>query len=325
MFDSHRLRPWRAITLAGWLGLSGCASTPSVAPLFSAETGNSPGSGLAFAPQSDQLAAAGTDGRVHLWRLPDGYSTAVWKAHEGSVTGLTFLRDGRLLTTGYNDATLALWSRDGNLLERRAFDSPATALTLAQAQNLFWTGHADGSVRQWRLDTLVPEYVWQRHRSDVRAVAYDAATARIASSGYDGQVYLGRAGEPARALPAPPSDARDLVFLENGRVLVGGGWFKLFRWDIGADRLTVLPTDHHGIIASLALAGDGRTLASISRQTDSAVRLIDASTGATLKYFATHELCGTHVRLSPNGRYLASSADDASVYLFAVDDEPQSR
>lgn len=319
MFDLNRPRAWRALTLAGALWLTGCATTPpAVTPSFSADTGDSPGSVLAFNAKINVLAAGAADGRVHLLRVPDGQRIDVWQTHQGEVTGLAFLRDGRLLSVGY-DGTLALWSADGKLVTRADAASPATDLVLIEDDNSFWTGHGDGSVRQWRLDTLAPRQTLARHRSEVRAVAYDRKTGRIASSGYDGKVYIGRSHENARALPAPPTDARDLVFMENGRVLIGGGWFKLFRWDVETEHLVVLPTDHYGIITQLDLHNDGRTLASISRQTDSAVRLLDPRTGATLKYFSTHDLCGAAVRLSPDGRYLASSSDDAEVRVFALD------
>jgi len=35
-----------------------------------------------------------------------------------------------------------------------------------------------------------------------------------------------------------------------------------------------------------------------------------------LKRFQPHELCGSFVRLSSDGRYLASTSDDASVYIW---------
>ncbi|MBI3574998.1 MAG: hypothetical protein HY083_05030, partial [Gammaproteobacteria bacterium] len=142
------------------------------------------------------------------------------------------------------------------------------------------------------------------------------ATGRIASSGADGQVFVWRAREPPRALAAPPTDARDLVFLPDGGHLLGGGWFKLFRWEVASGALKVLPTEHGGIVASLHLGADGRTLASISRQLDSAVYFLDPETGATVRRFQRHELCGEQVRLSADGRYLATTADDGSVRIW---------
>ena len=60
---------------------------------------------------------------------------------------------------------------------------------------------------------------------------------------------------------------------------MGSGWFNLFRWRLADASLTVLPTAHRGIVKSISFDRDGRQLASIGRQTDSAVYLLDAQTG----------------------------------------------
>jgi WD40 repeat protein len=39
------------------------------------------------------LASGGWEGRVNLWHLPDGKTGASWKAHEGSVNGLAFMKN----------------------------------------------------------------------------------------------------------------------------------------------------------------------------------------------------------------------------------------
>ena len=114
------------------------------------------------------------------------------------------------------------------------------------------------------------------HRGEVRAVAYHAATRQLASSGTDGRVFYWREREEPRALPSPPTDAQDLAFAPDGAILMGSGWFNLFRWRLDDGGLQVLPTAHHGIVKSISFSRDGRTLASIGRQTDSAVYLLDA-------------------------------------------------
>jgi WD40 repeat protein len=150
----------------------------------------------------------------------------------------------------------------------------------------------------------------------VRAVAYHPATRRVASSGTDGRVFHWVLDEKPRSLPSPPTDAQDLAFSPDGKWLMGSGWFKLFRWRINDETLEILPTAHRGIVKSISFDRDGRHLASIGRQTDSAVYLLDARTGSVITRFQPHQLCGTFVRLSPDGRYLASTSDDANVHLW---------
>lgn len=117
------------------------------------------------------------------------------------------------------------------------------------------------------------------------------------------------------SLPLPPTVARTLVFSADGGELYGAGWFKLFRWEIAARRLTVLPTEHRGVINALFLQPNG-SLASISRQTDSAVLSIDPGNGKTLKRMQAHQLCGADIAASRDGRFLATTSDDASVRIW---------
>jgi WD40 repeat protein len=113
-------------------------------------------------------------------------------------------------------------------------------------------------------------------------------------------------------------DAWSLVFSPDGERLYGGTWFRLLRWELGDGALTSLPTAHRGIIRSLQFTGGGETLASISRQTDSAVYFIDPESGAVTRRFQKHDLCGAAVAVSPQGRYLATTSDDASVRIWVL-------
>jgi len=302
--------------LTGMLGLSSCASPPRFPANVILRDAHNNGYTLAFDSRSETLASGGSEGRIRLWHLPDGMELSGWKAHTDSLQGLVFLdHDRELLSTAY-DGTLARWTRDGTLLKRVKTPAPVTSMAANEAADLIVTGHSDGHVRLWRLADLSLMHDLHPHHGKVRAVAYHAATNQFASSGTDGRVYYWRAREEPRPLPSPPTDAQDLAFAPDGTILMGSGWFNLFRWQLDNGALRVLPTPHHGIVKSISFSRDGRTLASIGRQTDSAVYLLDARTGIVLKRFQPHELCGSFVRLSPDGRYLASTSDDASVFIW---------
>jgi WD40 repeat protein len=271
---------------------------------------------LAFDSRAETLASGGSEGRIRLWRLQDGMRLSGWQAHTDSLQGLVFLaNDSELLSAGY-EGSLARWTRDGTLLRRLNTPAPVTSMGADETANLVVTGHSDGHVRLWQLADLSLLQDLHPHRGAVRAVAYDSDTRQLASSGSDGRVFCWRGREEPHPLPSPPTDAQDLAFAPDGTVLMGSGWFNLFRWRLDNGSLQVLPTAHHGVVKSISFGPDGRTLASIGRLTDSSVYLLDVQTGAVLKRFQAHELCGTFVRLSPDGRYLASTSDDANVHIW---------
>lgn len=296
------------------------AFKPAQAPDVVIPNANVGGSIVAFNAASTELASGGWDGAVQLWKLPDGKPLLHWRAHSGTVNGIVFLDHDRRIFTGGYDGEFAEWDAQGRLLRRVPADSPITAMTADEQDNIVVTGHADGAVRVWRLDTLQRLFVYKVHDGEVRAVAYLHGQHRIASSGTDTRVFLWRSPDAAPAvLPNAPTDSRALQFSPDGQWLIGSGWFRLFRWNVRTTELTSLPTEHNGIIKSIQYSPDGRYLASISRQTDSSIYFLDPMTGQVLRRFQRHDLCGGWIALSPDQHYIATTSDDASVRIWRLD------
>lgn len=274
------------------------------------------GSALAIDPESRLLASGGLDGTLRLTRLADGAPVAKWRGHGSSVTGVHFFRDGRRLLTGGYDGMIDEWNLDGLL--RREWDtgSPINHLVANEKAGLVLTGHEDGSVQLWNLTTSALIKRWPVFPGGVNAVALDGTGRRVAATGPDGVIASWLIdGQPRRFEPSENS-SNTLVFAPDGKSLYGAGWYRLYRWNLNSGKLQMIPTEHGGRINRIAFMPDGRSLATISRQFDSAVIILDAATGKTQRRFQKHELCGSVVTVSPDGHYLASTSDDASVRIW---------
>jgi WD40 repeat protein len=231
------------------------------------------------------------------------------------VNGIVFLNDDReLITAGY-DGRIARWSVDGSLLQSVDTGVPITHMVAHTSSDRMLTGHNDGTVKVWRLKDIAVIETRRLHTRAVRAVAIGGSE-QYASSGVDGAVYLWRERAAEQRLADPPMDAWTLAFSPNGRWLMGGSWFRLFRWKLNDTSVSVVPTRHRGIIRSIAYLPGSNLLASISRQTDSAVYLLDPESGAVVRRLQQHDLCGASIALSPDGHYLATTSDDASVRIW---------
>ena len=295
--------------------LAGCAPQPAHRADVIIPFAHTGGSALAMAPDSRTLASGGWSGHLRLWALDGGREIRGWRAHTDSVNAIHFLDGARLLTAGY-DGRIRIWDRAGRLLEEAATTS-ITAATVDEGVERLLTGHVDGTLRLWALDGLEELAAYGPHKGSVRSVAVDRDGRLAATSATDTRVALTdlETGS-SRYVEDPPSDARTLAFSPDGGYLLGGGWFDLFRWPLPEGRLEVLDTEHRGIINQVRFMPDGKRIASISRQTDSAVLLIDPLTGATTQRLQPHELCGVAVAVSPDGRFLATTSDDASVRIW---------
>jgi len=301
------------------LMLTACAGRPvAVAPDVVHARAHNGGSTVSFSQGGELLASGGWEGRVFIWRLPGGEPLYRWQAHQDSVNGVIFTdNDTHVVTAGY-DGWLAKWSLGGVARQRVMTPAPITCMAAGNRDDRLITGHDDGSVRIWRLHDLSLLEERKLHRGKVKAVALETTGGRYASSGTDGAVYVWTDDSEATPLDRPPTDAWALAFSPDGRWLYGGGWFRLFRWNPSGGEFVSLPTEHHGIIKSIQFVADGGELATISRQTDSAVLFLDPVTGAVTRRFQQHELCGASIAVSPRGRYLATTSDDASVRIWVL-------
>jgi len=306
-----------ALLLAVFCMLQGCASQHvTEQPAVIHEDAHSGGSLVAFNLSGDLMVSGGWEGGVKLWRMSDGALHKSWRAHDGSVNGAVFSADGeRIITAGY-DGTLAEWTIDGVLVRRITTPEHVMHMMADYRQDRLLTGHADGSVRLWEARSLALLETRQLHQGAVKAVAINPAARRYASSSTDGTVVTWDEGGPDRPLEEPPADAWTLAFSPDGQSLYGGTWFKLLRWDIANRSLTVLSTEHHGIIKSLQFINQGRELATISRQTDSSIYFLDPLTGAVNSRYRKHDLCGAAIAVSPQNRFMATTSDDASVRIW---------
>lgn len=321
---NHPLLFWsvgrRALAVLWVLLLTACSARYLVEqPDVIHSQAHSGGSIVGFSQSGDLLASGGWEGEVHVWKLPGGEAFSHWRAHQDSVNGLAFTRNDRSVVTAGYDGLLAEWTLGGEPVRRIDTPAPVTHMVARVENDRLITGHSDGSVRVWRLEdfSLLKEYAL--HRGAVKAVAIDALSMRYASSGADGKVFVWPENGPPVPLESPPMDAWTLVFSPDGRQLYGGSWFRLYRWDLGDTTLVTLPTKHHGIIKSIQFTHDGNELASISRQTDSSVYFLDPVTGDVTRRFQQHELCGAAITVSPRGRYLATTSDDASVRIWTLE------
>jgi WD40 repeat protein len=302
--------------------LAACVSLqPGETPLVIKDKAHSGGSVVAFSQSGELVASGGWEGTVRLWQLPVGREIRHWPAHSDSVNGIAFLdADRQIITAGY-DGLLARRAVDGGLLQQIVTPSAITHMVADSVTDRLVTGHKDGSVRLWKAAdfTLLKEQ--RLHKGAIKAVAIAPGATQYASSSTDGTVVLWAEDGSVRELDAPPADAWTLAFSPDGQMLSGGTWFRLYRWDLDNGALTTIATEHHGIIKSIEYIDNGNELASISRQTDSAVYFLDPETGEVKRRFQRHDLCGGDISVSPDGRYLATTSDDSSVRFWLLDSD----
>lgn len=87
-------------------------------------------------------------------------------------------------------------------------------------------------------------------------------------------------------------------------------------FDIRISRAMALWSGNFVCVITLSHDTYNEYLVCVSRQTDSAINFLDPQTGATLRRFQKHDLCGSDIHISGDCRYLATTSDDASVRIW---------
>lgn len=316
----HPAAPWTVLTLA--LLATGCSvwQLGDEAPRYVDGSTHRGVDALAFDADSKTLASGGWDGKVALWTLGGEKPDQVWQAHEGAAQGLSF--EGEELVSGGQDGRLVVWSRAGEA--RHAVDTGSAITHVKILGGRVVTGHYDGSVGIWTLPMLENELRVDLHGDEVvAALTVDPRSGRIATSGYDGRIFLIERDGRYQELERPPMDAVSLSFEPGGTVLHGGGWVRLYRWDLSKGSFETIITPHWGAIAGLQYLPGENVLASISRINDSSVFFLDPVTGESVRHFQRQSVCGSAIRVSPNERYLATTGDDGLVRIWDLAAPPE--
>jgi len=295
--------------------LAGCGLGPVQNPLLKLEQAHPFGAmRVSFDATGERLASAGFDGDIAVWTVPGGEPLFRAHGHDRPVRGLAWA-DG-YLASGGEDGVVSLWSlEDARPVAVQGGLQPVTSMAWQASAAKLVTGHRDGSVRTWSVPSLQP----------VDALDLGARILSIASHPHEGLLAVSTAArhvwllgpklELRRELVRPARNALELRFSPDGGTLAAGAWYQTLFWDLKTGTLRT-GAGHYGAVISIDYSPDGRQLASIGRWTDAGIRVTRVDDGVVSRQLAGHELCGYAVRISPDGRTLASGSEDGSVRFY---------
>lgn len=270
---------------------------------------------LAYTSDGRQFISGGFRGELRVWDATTLHPLGEYRGHRRAVRAILPLASGDFVSGG-DDGRLILWQ--DRHIERHVQGGKVTALALFQGQVV--SGQRDGHLRVWSADTLQPVREIQLS-DDVVALTTHGTQLAV---GLDHAILLLDADFKTRRMIRTPYTPHDLQFSPDGRILAAGTWFRLLEWDVASGEAHIIPTEHNGLLTSIAFSPDGRYLATLGRHTDSAIRIVDTTSFRVVQRYQAHELCGAVIRFSPDGQTLASGSDDESVRLYRFDRSPYS-
>ncbi|HEX4893259.1 MAG TPA: serine/threonine-protein kinase, partial [Hyphomicrobiaceae bacterium] len=243
------------------------------------------------------------------------------KGHRGVVRGVGFTSDGLQIVSTAEDGTIRVWNAATRALVRSWALDNGSATAFAVDGRKAATGHRDGSVALWDIETggRLATFKRQDHTApgSVGSLAFAGEPGLIAVA-QDRSAVLWDVRTPAApvsTLEGPDSATRLIAYsARRGLLASAGGDHSIRLWKAQDGTLLRTWRGHGDPISAIAFAPDGNRIATASQ--DGEIRI--SSANLTRTHFKFRVAAGriTALAFSPSSQVLASAGEDGVVRLW---------
>ena len=242
------------------------------------------------------------------------------KAYDGPVESLSLTGDGRLIVTTSRQPELKLWSFDTHDAKGTIAleDGPATSLVVRNNRAI--TGHANGTVALYDLDTKQRLYRFKRNDARIWAAAFIGSEDRIAAASHDWTVVLWETSsesQPAALLEGHESAVQALAVDHSGHWLASGSADRTVRlWNLDTRETRRTYRNSSDFLSALTFSPDDATLAAGSL--DGTIKLLSVNSYRVQRTLSGHDTRITALAFSSYDDLLASASEDGVVRLRSL-------
>ncbi|RWP42447.1 MAG: hypothetical protein EOR04_11595 [Mesorhizobium sp.] len=271
---------------------------------------------ISVASDGKTVATGSFDTKTIIWSLETGEARDVLLFHEGEVSAVAALPDGRFASAGA-DGRIAIWQigrgEPAQILEGHS--GPVADLELSPDGSMLASASWDTTVRLWPL-AGGPARVLEGHRANVNALAF-LADATLVSAGHDATVIFwpSQAGAPpVRAIMPTPLNA--LARASGDRLFVAGADGQLRLLDRRGKVQLEVPVLRKPVTA-LAAAPDANYLAVAG--IGDGILLLDPVSLSTIRTLDTSGVAVWSLAFAAGGKTLLAGGADHLVREWNIE------
>lgn len=279
--------------------------------------------GVAFSPDGERVATAGSDGTIMICNLTTTQACQIGCRASKGFFWVAFSPVGRTIAVGDLDGRLALAdSRDGRMsFASRTISAgyPLRCGVFSPDGGSLAIGGDDRVIRIWDMRTGLESLAATGHLDMVRGLAYTPDGDAILSVAADGSAILRdvRTGHIRKRCDAKVGPLWSVAISPDGRWAALGGKNQITLWSL-VDERSIVHTNCEGTIASLAFLPSGTMLASAGLQCPTRLWRWE---GGVLQPSRTLEGHTGHVKamaVSPDGRVLAAGDGEGTLNVWRL-------
>lgn len=246
---------------------------------------------VALSEDGQTLVSADANGILKVWDLKTGKLRSTWKdyskfknKHTDGINDVVLSHDqqGKWLLSASLDRTVKIWdTQSGQLLDTLKHDDSVRDVVISRDGKTIVSASRDGIIKFWDWNGQKAHLRYERKRAS-KSIA-------------------------------------DIVMSANGKILASGGQDgKVNVWDVPSGQLLRFLSLNQSRITSVAIAQDGQTI--IWGNQNKEVILWKTSFRKP-KLLGEHQGTVSEIKISPNGKMLASAGDDAVIKIWDLRSE----